>query len=537
MSEVTMSTNDSNDWVKEGTPREDWDVDTDYGVEVDPAEWDDYSEEQAVPVPTPAAAKEYRPPVEPAEEPETVMPPLDEGEPFDEPSQAGTEEVLGAEPVPEGEEPAQEPLIAAADPVRADDEPPLAAEEPPVVPERGIEPEHQPTADIPEGDVPAEPAGESPVLPGDRFVGGSETAEELETDVEATQVRPRPTVVDQPDEAQTAAFTPVGGETEPPEADVDPAPAASAIDDDEPEPTEATAQFSPFQAPEQDEALTREEREDVALDYEQDAPPEDDRPTREGGAAVAGAAGGAGFASLYRDDIPQSETEAEETQAIEAAEETQAFGVAPEPSAPERTQVIDQSRLQEEQAAEEARMARLQEQRDARDARLGVVPGSEANNVRVVEQPVKRQSDKFFGAFTLFLLRLVTAFVIGVLGYQVLQDVDAATEALSGTVIPEPRLVAWILGFALASMAVLLVLGLGVRIVGVVLVVLAAASLAVLRWGQFSIFQDGLEGFLGDRTLMTAAVGFVLAAFGSGRWGIDGAIRAARDKSKSAQGQ
>ena len=45
-----MSTNNSNDWVREGTPHEDWDADTDYGVEVDPAEWDDYAQEQAVPV-------------------------------------------------------------------------------------------------------------------------------------------------------------------------------------------------------------------------------------------------------------------------------------------------------------------------------------------------------------------------------------------------------------------------------------------------------------------------------------------------------
>ena len=112
---------------------------------------------------------------------------------------------------------------------------------------------------------------------------------------------------------------------------------------------------------------------------------------------------------------------------------------------------------------------------------------------------------------------------------------DAASDFLAGTVIPEPRLVAWILGFGLVSMAVLLVLGLGVRVVGFLLLFVSIASLVTIRWGAFSIFQDGMEGFLGDRTLLTAAVSLILMAFGAGRWSIDGAIRGARDSSRAAR--
>ena len=152
--------------------------------------------------------------------------------------------------------------------------------------------------------------------------------------------------------------------------------------------------------------------------------------------------------------------------------------------------------------------------------------------MRVVTKPVKRQADKFFGAFSLFVLRGVLAAILGVLAYQVLQDVTRTEEFIANTVVPEPRLVAWILGYGLSVLAALLLIGLGARFFSVLLVLISGASLALFRWGAFSIFMDGREGFLGDRTLLTLAAALVIVAFGAGRWSIDGAIYSARQKSK-----
>lgn len=473
-----MPTNDSNDWVKEGTPREDWDRDTDYGVEINPAEWNDYSEEQAVPVPTPAAAKEYQRPAEPRPEETFVEEPRREAEEAwhgeDEPTAEYSDIEAHADPdAPRGD---REPDIVADDTVS-----PMARDDEYAVgdPGDGYAGEERPVEDLqapPPVDEPVDEPAEDPVL-SDPWGGREPAAPEDTTptdDVEETQVRQRPVV--------------------PP---VDPS--LSGEPHDEPHVAEQPTDERPLE-----EQVAAEE-----AHHQHDA--DADRPhSAVGTAAVAaaGAAGGAGLAGLYRRDREDRE---------------------------DQTQVIDQSRLQQEQAEEEARMARLREQRDARDARLGVVPGSDTDDTRVVTRPAKRQSDRFFGAFSLFVLRLVTAAIIGVLGYQVLQDVDAASDFLAGTVIPEPRLVAWILGFGLVSMAVLLVLGLGVRGVGFLLLFVSVASLVTIRWGAFSVFQDGMEGFLGDRTLLTAAVSLILMAFGAGRWSIDGAIRGARDSSRAAR--
>ena len=460
-----MATNDSNnEWVKEGTPREDWDTDTDYGVEIHPTEWDDYSDEQAVPVPTPPAAREE----------------------YDRQAEA---------PQQEGQ-------------AESSDEGALADED---------APESQPTADVendggwsepviapgPLGDQEGHPAEESTADLTHEDVADGEPLSD-ETDVEATEIRERPIVPDSVDE---------------------PALSDDVTAEDSGEPVD----------PEGDAVVLDEESDAVAADDEVDeektglmekpfTTADDDESFRPEGSAAAGAgataAGAAGLASLYRQD--------DETQEVPTQ--------ASEPQA-EQTKQLDQSKLAEEQAEEEARLAKLREQRDERDARLGVKPQSTTDGTRVITKPVKRQSDKFLGAFSLFVLRLVTASIIGVLGYQVLSDVDAASQFLGQTVIPEPRLVSWILGFGLVGMAALLVLGLGTRLVGFLLLAVAVASLALIRWGQFSIFQDGLEGFLGDRTLLTAAVGLILTAFGAGRWSIDGAIRNAREKSKAAKSQ
>lgn len=203
---------------------------------------------------------------------------------------------------------------------------------------------------------------------------------------------------------------------------------------------------------------------------------------------------------------------------------------------PEQTQVIDGAQHQRlaDELAEEQRLAeQLRAEREARAQRLGMVATSDANAVRDAA-PARRRGVGHFGSFGLFVLRLVAAAILGVVGYQILSDIDATAEFLSRTLLPEPRIVAWSVGFGLAAMAVLLIIGLVVRIVGLLLAVVAGCSLAFIQWGQFSPFMDGRESFLGDRDLLLLAVGLVFLSLGGGRWGIDGAVVKARENAREA---
>ena len=509
-----MSTNNSNDWVREGTPREDWDADTDYGVEVDPAEWDDYAQEQAVPVRTPEAARDYVPPTQ--QEPQTEL-----QEPVEQVQVAGEEVSDAPQPdaatptVDESPENEAQPVVVQPEPhAERDDVSPV---EEPVAEDRPMAEhpaEESPTEASPVEHSPVDeaPEGTSPV---DEFQGSYETADDAHT-----TVRPRPIV------PETAAEQPesITDAVEPRPADEDPQATAvyDVVDRDEAQPEDATPLESDAQP-------------------EPEPEPRDDHAEGDAAAAAAPLAAGAvatdsadngghdggEYASLYREEDQKLEPES----AVEPepeAETTQAFT----PPVDDNTQVLDNERLAAEEAEERERQARLQEQRDARDARLGVVASSQDAGVRVVTKPVKRQADKFFGAFSLFVLRGVLAAILGVLAYQVLQDVTRTEEFIANTVVPEPRLVAWILGYGLAVLAALLLIGLGARFFSVLLVLISGASLALFRWGAFSIFMDGRESFLGDRTLLTLAAALIIVAFGAGRWSIDGAIYSARQKSK-----
>ena len=89
----------------------------------------------------------------------------------------------------------------------------------------------------------------------------------------------------------------------------------------------------------------------------------------------------------------------------------------------------------------------------------------------------------------------------------------------------------------MAAMALLLVIGLLPRVVGVLLLLMAICSLAFIRWGAFSPFQSGVDGFLGDRDLLLGAVAWLLICLGGGGWGIDAAFRHSREAAKETADQ
>ncbi|MHA6508637.1 DoxX family protein [Tessaracoccus sp. Y1736] len=450
----------NNDWVQEGTPRdEEWTAEQDeYGVPVEPAEWDDYASEQTVPVP-PA-------PIQPAAEVEPVEPTQEE--PM----------AVEADQQPDEEWQAEEPASADVSGAEGSRQ---GVEDDWVADEAGADSPEQQMAD---GTV----ADEEPIVEDEASIEEPVVEERVVEDEPVVEER---VVEDEPIVEEAMA------EDEP-------------VADEEPV-IETPAAVGSFGRPVDRDPLSEDDSESTR------AMPVLAAAGTAGATGTAGAASGAApavagaatLAGLYRADRDRAD----------------------------ETRVIDGSQRQsyDDELAEEERQAhQLRADKEARNQRLGLVQTSDANAVRD-PRPLRRPGVGHFGSFGLFVLRLVTAAIIGVVGYQVLSDIDATAEFLGATLIPEPRLVAWIIGFGLAVLAVLLVIGLAVRVAGLLLAVVAVGSLVFIRWGQFSPFVAGMEGFLGDHDLLLAAVGILFFSLGGGRWGIDGAFVKARETAREAK--
>lgn len=567
----------NNDWVQEGTPRDaDWAAEEDdYGVPLE--QWDDYSSEQAVPVPTPQPEASS---VETAPEPEeaayeagapdvstdaaetytgTSVP-----EPELNPDDVRTEEsiqlqpadvypgvVSTSEPPAEtgeavtftdatGTEPADEVhdgIDADATDVQADDADVLAAEgydDAPAADDHTYTDEQVSDEEV-GPDVYEEPViADDLVAEGDPVAVASPEAADtfVDDDVEATHTTiedgdagtiPAPVLAD----ADGDTVDPVDPEAVPvwnddPDADgvsfaetaeepgIDDEPVhgdESVIDDEHRVDDDSTQTYDAFADGSADDG-TRVDSDPEAVVFGRPGAPVADGASST--APLAAAGGAAAMAGLYRGDGDTSD----QTQVIDTATERRTI---------------------EQEREEEARLAReLQAERDARNSRLGVVATSDANATR--EPTLVRRGVGPFGSFGLFVLRLVTALIVGVIGYQILTNIsDTANYLANQPLIPEPRLVAWILGFTFAVLAVMLVIGLGVRIVGFVLAAIAIAALALIRWGSFSLFAENMEGFRGDHDLLLAAVGILFFSIGGGRFGVDGAISRARAVAREAK--
>lgn len=472
----------NNDWIQEGTPRdEEWTAEQDdYGVPVEPAEWDDYSSEQTVPVPP--APSQPAPELTPVDAAAAPVSEWDDAEPVaagDE--QPGAESFEEADPaVAEGEQPAPEPEPESA--VQAEE--PFADQPEPVAEQERHVQEPEPDAAVAEGEAFSD--SPEPVAETQSFDDGPEPVAGQESSVEVQESAPSGGTVLVGAESETL-------QDEPEQVVEEPEPVAD--EQETAQSAAAAASFGRPVRPEPGEDPSEDPTATQAMPVLAPAP----------AAVAAGAAGTAALAGLYRGDR-------DETRVID----------------PAQRQSLDDEMAEEERVAHQ-----LRAEKEARDQRLGLVQTSDANAVRHLPQP--RRGVGHFGSFGLFVLRLITAAILGVVGYQVLSALDATTEFLSNTLIPEPQLVAWIVGVGLAVMAVLLVIGLAVRVVGALLAVVAVGSLAFVRWGQFSPFVAGMEGFLGDLDLLLLAVGIVFLSLGGGRWGIDGAFVKARENAREAR--
>lgn len=249
--------------------------------------------------------------------------------------------------------------------------------------------------------------------------------------------------------------------------------------------------------------------------------------------------------ALLEPPAPSSEAEtseptqpaAEETvsdEARDAAAET--VTVEPAVTAGEKTVSEESERAarEAEVRAQQAEAAARARQKAERDRRLGTVAPAAAPAAAPVGKPrTKRTTDKFAGSLGLFLLRIVVAATVGVLGFQIITESGSVISALQGIGVPQADMVSMGVGVLALVIAVMLLFGLGTRIASVLLVALAAATLAFFRWGRFNPFIAGQAGFSGDLEFLLAGIGLCFLFLGAGGWSIDAGLRRSRARKKA----
>ena len=512
-----MSSRDAGDWVRQGTPRgADWeDEQSEYGTALDPAEWDDHAAEQSVPVESP----------NPRPRPATRA--------------AGAQD-FASTPTPQPTTPDTREKAVRSEPI-ASHAPDISfqAATPPAAPEDDAA--NEPT--MVSGLRMPEPRDPDP-RPAPSFI-----STQAPTDPENEETFARPLGVPQPEQAFPQRVEPVTSQQpgtvssqlnidawplEMPEEQEEPAPKKRELTLEQrlggesvqevPEESVETPRPRPEQVPSQypDPTVTQRFEHVRAQPAQSTAEPVTSQPDEQQRASSATSPG------LFRGDVS---SESETTVETDSQPEVTAVAQTPPQEVP--TPITAPTPIPvAEQEEERRRQEKLEAERAARNERLGVVETSPKNASRALVQKPRRTTDGPLASLGLFFLRLITAAILTVLAYQGLTNVDGTAEALSRTHLPEPRMVVWIGGFLLAAMALLLVIGLLQRVVGVVLLVMAICSLAFIRWGAFSPFLPGLDGFLGDRDLLLGAVALLLICLGGGGWGIDAAFRHSREAAK-----
>jgi uncharacterized membrane protein YphA (DoxX/SURF4 family) len=190
----------------------------------------------------------------------------------------------------------------------------------------------------------------------------------------------------------------------------------------------------------------------------------------------------------------------------------------------EQTAVLD--------AQEAARVRR--EERAARDRQLGkVIAAPDDTDEPLVTKFTAPSTYKGLPSLGFLLFRWVIAAVVGIRAWQHLTHLSATRDMWAATIVPSPGIIAWTqIGLEIA-IAVMLVIGLGTRIAGVLLIVLSIAQLVFVQWGVVSPFQAGAADFIGVVDVLLAGAGFLFAAVGGGRIAFDGAIHTGRIRHKN----
>jgi uncharacterized membrane protein YphA (DoxX/SURF4 family) len=181
---------------------------------------------------------------------------------------------------------------------------------------------------------------------------------------------------------------------------------------------------------------------------------------------------------------------------------------------------------------EEAKLAaeRAARKRARDEALAGAAPIAPV--APVVAGPRGRSTDKFLPSFGLFLLRLALAAIFGARGLYAVLNISAAQEAFRQTIIPEPNVMAVVVGVSELCIAVALVFGLLTRVAAFGGALIAIGALVLVQWGPWSPFITGRPGFVGELELLIAAACLLLVFTGGGGWGLDHGFRASRAKER-----
>lgn len=173
------------------------------------------------------------------------------------------------------------------------------------------------------------------------------------------------------------------------------------------------------------------------------------------------------------------------------------------------------------------------EEREARDRQLGTVQPLASVPARA---PLALPTTyRFLPSTGLLLLRIVTAGIVGVRAFMHAMNIpDLAKLWADHTIFAtQATTIAWAQTGVEALIVVLLVLGLGTRVAGALLAILAGCLLAFMLWGAANPFQPGLVGFIGEIEVLLAAVGVFFLTAGGGRAAIDGGIHQGRIERKN----
>jgi uncharacterized membrane protein YphA (DoxX/SURF4 family) len=133
--------------------------------------------------------------------------------------------------------------------------------------------------------------------------------------------------------------------------------------------------------------------------------------------------------------------------------------------------------------------------------------------------------DRWDGALGLFVLRVVVAAIFAIRGLQKVQHVDVTKTQFEQIGIPYADTMAFVVGVCEVAIAVALIFGIAMRVVGVGIAIIAIGALAYVRWRTGIVFTDGQPGFTGELELLLAAVGVMFVGVGGGGWTVDRRFR------------
>ena len=159
---------------------------------------------------------------------------------------------------------------------------------------------------------------------------------------------------------------------------------------------------------------------------------------------------------------------------------------------------------------------------------FGVTPVSESEWEDPEEsRPAKARHiiDRWDGALGLFVLRVVVAAIFAIRGLQKVQHLDVTKTQFEQIGIPYADTLAFVVGVCEVAIAVALIFGIAMRVVGVGIAVIAIGALAYVKWRTGIVFTDGQPGFTGELELLLAAVGVMFVGVGGGGWTVDRRFR------------